>query len=345
MSVKADLQEGDRGQWDAFVRSHPDALFFHQHAWLPLVQDVYGCPPYHLAAYEGHQVVGILPLGLHRAIGAGRRLMCVPFSDEGGVCANSTEAEQALLAAAEQLGHEVRANYVEIRQLGRAPGNGLLCDQTRVVLRMQLPGEAGELWGSLSSNMRKKVRRSRRDGLTAHEGGASGVRPFYDIYAHNMRDLGAPMHSRRLFEALFAVFPESCLTVLIKSGDAVVGAAMAVWLKDVLTVLHAHSLRAYHSVFASNLLYWELLERAIERGCTIADFGRSPKDTGIYEFKKSWGMEDHPLNCAVIPVRSTPNLGEKRAGLAYRAFARMWRHVPVPIAKAVGPWVFGRIPV
>jgi FemAB-related protein (PEP-CTERM system-associated) len=345
VALRAGLFDGTPDDWDAFVKAHPGATFSQQYGWLQMVHAVYGGDSHYLAAWEDDRLVGVLPTMLRRVIGSGRVLISVPFADEGGMCANGEEAEQALLAAVEALARDLRASFVELRQLAPLSAANMLCDTSRVILRMPLPSKAEELSHGLSSNMRKKLRRAGRDGLTCQVGGQEQVKAFYHIYARNMRDLGSPMHSLRFFEALFTEFPGAALTVLVKLGEGVVGAAVAIQFGDILTVLCAHSLRAYHKLFPSNLLYWRLLEVAIERGCSIADFGRSPRGSGIYEFKKLWGMEDCDLHRQFIPVLGRPKLGEGRDSFAHQAFALLWRKVPVGLATALGPPIFSRLPI
>jgi len=348
---------GPPALWNAFVRDHPDGTFFHQYEWLQLVRDVYGGEPHYLAAYDQGRLVGILPLMTHWAIGVGRTLMSVPFADVGGICAVDERAAEPLMAAAADLGRRLRVNYVDLRQLGRPLPGDFPCDLSRVVLRLDLPPSAGDLRAGLSRNMRKKLKRAEREGLTAHEytsvGRASppdttltgAIDGFYRVYSRNMRDLGAPMHSRRYFHAIATAFPGAVFCVHVVLGAKVVGAAFAVSFRDTLTVLCAHALRQYHQVFPNNLLYWQLLECAIARGCLVADFGRSPRGTGIYEFKKLWGMQEHQLHYTYLPLAKAPRIGERREGLAYRVFSQLWPHVPMPIAQAVGPLIFARIPI
>lgn len=319
-----------------------------------MIRDVYGGKPYYLAAYDDGRLIGVLPLMLRRVIGAGRVLTSVPFADVGGICAHGPEAEQVLLEAAAGLGREKRVSYVELRQLDHALPGDLPCDLSRVVLRLNLPSSLDELREGLSRNMRKKLKRAERDGLTSREYASLGPAPeaqvnavgaFYDVYARNMRDLGSPMHSLRYFRAIAVAFPEASLCLHVSLEGKVVGAAFAVWSGATLTVLCAHSLRRYQQVFPNNLLYWRLFGAAIDRQCSVADFGRSPRGTGIYEFKKLWGMVDCPLCCAYIPLTKVPRLGERREGAAYRLFSRLWPHVPMPVARALGPKLFARLPV
>ena len=42
------------------------------------------------------------------------------------------------------------------------------------------------------------------------------------------------------------------------------------------------------------LLYWNLLQRSIERKQRVFDFGRSTMDGNTFRFKKQWGAEPHP---------------------------------------------------
>ena len=347
MAPPIEVTENDAGaaEWDAYVASHPQATFFHQYHWLTLVKETYGGTPHYLAAYQQGRVVGVLPLMQRRVIGPGRILISVPFADEGGLIADSPEVQAALLGAARKVGERKGVGYVELRQTAPALADQP-CDLSRVALRLPLPADIDTLWDGLSKNMRKKVKRAQRDGLTARVGASEALVVFYQIYSENMRDLGSPMHSMSFFEAVFSHFPKQAFSVLIRTADEnVAGAAVAVQFGQVITVLCAHSLRRHYQLFPNNLLYWSLFEEAIARQCTVADFGRSPRGTGIYEFKKLWGMEDQQLYYEMIPILQSPHIGEKRESILYQVFSKVWQKTPLPIARAVGPKLFARLPI
>lgn len=311
-----------------------------------LIEETYGGEPHYLAAYDGGQLVGVAPVMLRRVMGEGRVMYATPFADEGGLCALHPEVEALLIKRAVALGVEFSAGYLEVRQ--RMPlGGDYPCDESRVSLDLALLADTETLWESLSKNMRKKVRRAQRDGLVAEVGGREHLADFYRIYAANMQELGSPMHSQRFFTGLFERFGEDVLSVLVRVGETreVAGAAVALQFRDVLAVLCAHSSRAHLHLFPNNLLYWTLLETAIRRGCTVADFGRSPRGTGIYEFKKSWHMEDHQLYYTRVPICAQPEVGERREGAAYRLFRTVWPRLPHFIARAIGPRIWARLPI
>lgn len=311
-----------------------------------LIEETYGGESHYLAAYDGGQLVGVAPVMLRRVMGEGRVMYATPFADEGGLCALHPEVEALLIKRAVALGAEFSAGYLEVRQ--RMPlGGDYPCDESRVSLDLALPADTETLWESLSKNMRKKVRRAQRDGLVAEVGGREHLADFYRIYAANMQELGSPMHSQRFFTGLFERFGEDVLSVLVRVGatGAVAGAAVALQFRQVLAVLCAHSDRGHLHLFPNNLLYWALLEAGIQRGCTVADFGRSPRGTGIYEFKKSWHMEDHQLYYTRVPICAQPDVGERREGAAYGLFRALWPRLPGPVARAIGPRIWARLPI
>ena len=95
----------------------------------------------------------------------------------------------------------------------------------------------------------------------------------------------------------------------------------------------------------NNLLYWQLMKLAMAQGCRTFDFGRSARDSGTYRFKLQWGAEELPLHYSFLPVRRTPELGEKREGALYRVFSKVWPRTPLWIARSVGPKLFARLPL
>ncbi|WP_410964947.1 GNAT family N-acetyltransferase, partial [Salmonella sp. SAL4435] len=88
-------------------------------------------------------------------------------------------------------------------------------------------------------------------------------------------------------------------------------------------------------------MYWHLMRRAAERGCKFFDFGRSKIGTGPYHFKRNWGFEPRPISHQYYlrDGRELPAVNPTNP--KYRAFISLWRHLPLPVANAVGPYLIG----
>jgi lipid II:glycine glycyltransferase (peptidoglycan interpeptide bridge formation enzyme) len=84
------------------------------------------------------------------------------------------------------------------------------------------------------------------------------------------------------------------------------------------------------------LLYWSMLEYAVQNGYTSFDFGRSTKDEGTYRFKEQWGAVPEPLTWYSYHLKergiAVTGNGNKRA-----LFIKLWRRLPLPVTKMVGP--------
>ena len=87
-------------------------------------------------------------------------------------------------------------------------------------------------------------------------------------------------------------------------------------------------------------LYWELMQRACERGCRLFDYGRSKRGTGCFDFKKNWGFEPEPLHYEyyLVKERQVPN-AKNPLNPRYQMFIRMWRHMPLRLSQIVGPFL------
>ncbi len=351
MAVITDISvrefEGEPAQWDEFVGSMPSARFSHQHAWMQLVKDVYGGEPHYLAAHSGAKLVGVLPVMLRRVIGAGRVLISVPMADEAGVLAASVEADTALVDAACELTRAKGATYCELRQR-HEPSVDMQADLSRLTLEMALPPDADQLWDGLNGKVRNQVRKAQKSGLqvspTTDPQFAISAE-FYPVYSENTRDLGSPMHSVRFFQQVAERFPNSACVLSVGDEKTIVGSALALKWRDTFMVPWASSLRRYFSMCPNNLLYWELMRLAIEQGCRLFDFGRSPRDAGTYRFKKAWGADPIQLYDCYHYVSGNSHAGEKRDSLSYRAFSSAWPKVPLPLARAIGPKIFARLPI
>ena len=78
------------------------------------------------------------------------------------------------------------------------------------------------------------------------------------------------------------------------------------------------------------------MRRAIARGCTRADFGRSKVGTGAWSRKRIWGFDETPL---VYAVRSADGAAREINPLdaKYRLKVEAWKRLPLWAANRIGP--------
>lgn len=174
--------------------------------------------PYCLEAVSDERTVGLLPLAFVRSRLFGRFLVSLPYLNTGGVLATKDSVRVALVDRAVQLADALDVRYLELRHEERLAHPALRHELTsKAHLRLVLPPSADELWGSVGPKVRNQVRKGEKGGLTVHWGAADLLGQFYRVFAENMRDLGTPVFSRRLFRSILRQFPgqaELCVTRL-----------------------------------------------------------------------------------------------------------------------------------
>ena len=109
------------------------------------------------------------------------------------------------------------------------------------------------------------------------------------------------------------------------------------YFRDEVLPYYGGGTQQARSVAGNDFMYWEVMERARQRGCRIFDYGRSKKGTGAYDFKTYWGFEPEQLHYEYFLVRlkEMPNLSPTNP--KYAKAIELWRKMPLKITQLVGP--------
>ena len=332
--------ETDRAGWDAFVRTRPDAVGYHEWAWRGVFERAFGHECLYLMARHRSHVVGLLPLVEIRSRLFGRTLTSLPFLNFGGVLAASEAAARALVNEAARLAEARACRHVELRHIGRR-FDDLPCKQHKVTMR--LPLEAG-MWDRIDRKARNQVRKAEKSELTVDRGGAELLADFYTVFARNMRDLGTPVYARALFDEVFAAFPVRARIVVVRLKGAPIAAGLTFRTGPIVEIPWASSIRDFNSLCPNHLLYWHAIETAVAEGCETFDFGRSTPGEGTFKFKEQWGAQPMALHWEywLAPGVGVPDQSPKNP--KFQLVIGIWKRLPLWLANAVGPRVVRNIP-
>jgi len=330
-------------QWDAFVESHPEATAYHAWRWRHVFERAFGHETVYLAATDGDEIRGVLPLAIFRSRLFGRFAVSVPFLNYGGLCASDPEAAEALVKRAGEIARERRLSHVELRHLARQRPD-LVAREHKVRMSLQLPEDVAGAWESLDRKVRNQVRKAEKSGLTARSGGVELLDAFYGVFSRNMRDLGTPVYSREFFRSVLETFPDESRVFLVEDGNTAVAAGITIRHRDGIEVPWASSLREFSAKCPNNLLYWQIMQFAIVGGLKVLDFGRSTPNEGTFNFKKQWGAQPSPMYWEYILVgREAPaDLSPKNK--KFGAAIALWKRLPLSVTTAIGPHIVRSIP-
>lgn len=331
------------GAVDEFVRSAAAGKIYHLPAIQQVITDTFGHESIYLQASEAGEICGVLPLIHMKNRLFGNFLISVPFFNYGGVCSANTTARQELLEKAIAMTRTRRASHLELRHVERLyeklPGKS-----HKVAMILDLPENSELLWKSFKSKLRSQIRKPEKEGLTIRIGQDELLYDYYAIFSANMRDLGTPVYSVKLFANMLRHFPENAWIVAVYKGSDAVAAGFVLGFGDTMEIPWASSLRQYNRLAGNMLMYWHALKLAIDQGYTKFDFGRSTPNEGTYKFKAQWGAEPLPLNWEywLADGGELPDISPNNA--KYQAAIKIWQKIPLSVTKVIGPAIVKNIP-
>ncbi|MFM7844039.1 MAG: FemAB family XrtA/PEP-CTERM system-associated protein [Planctomycetota bacterium] len=316
----------------------------HDPRWLLVLHAGLGHSPYLLEAYRGAELVGWLPLSFVRSWLFGRFLVSLPYINSAGIRTVDAVTAEALVERAVELARQLNVRYLELRHEQEVVSAALpQANRSKVHMRLRLADSADLLWKSFDPKVRNQIRKGEKQNFSVRWGGAELVDRFYEVFSRNMRDLGTPVFGRSLFGAIAHYFGDEAEFCVVSAGDKPIAAGLLVHGKQMTEVPSASALREYNSSCANMFLYWQLLQRAVARGQTVFDFGRSSVESSTYRFKQQWGAEPTPAIWQ-YHVRSG-TIGDMRLESGkYGLAVRVWKKLPLWLTNCLGPVIVRGIP-
>jgi len=376
MSIKIKtIQPTDTPAWDAYVYNHPQATLYHLSGWKNIIEKTYSHKTYYLMAikvnpsnyelsatsYElpqlsamshelnGYSLVGLLPLVHLKHFLFENSLISIPFFDLGGILADNEEIEKFLISEAINIAQKLRVNTIELRHtqpiscLNSTSKSSKSCLITtrsqKVRMLLHLPQSSEILMKSFKSKLRSQIKKPIKEGLYSKIGGLELLEDFYKVFLINMRDLGSPVHSKKLIRNVLKEFPERAKIVLVYRDHQPAACSLIVGFADILENPWASALRRYSSISPNMLLYWAMLKYACDKGFKYFDFGRSSPEEGTYKFKEQWGARQTPLYWHYISLDGQPLNEETSERSKFEKAIYLWQKLPVPVTKILGPMI------
>jgi len=338
--------DADRDIWDSFVGSAPDAVHFHQFGWAQVIQSVYGYKPVYLMAQRAGKIVGVLPLMDVKSPLLGRSLVSTAFTVGGGPLAQTSGIAAKLCEEAAKIGEERRVQYVELR-------TGKACVENWVTKQGKYAAFRRAISSDHDANLKAVPRKRRaeiRKAVALAQAGDLDIslerdlERFYALYARSVRDLGTPIFPRRYINELARIFGEQVeVSTAVYRGKAV-ASLVSFYFRDAVMPYFIGAGPGAREARAHDFLYWSLMQRAVDRGVTEFDFGRSKIGGGPYAYKKLWGFEPAPLDYQywLVKASALPDVNPNNPKFA--AFTKIWRRLPLPAANALGPLLAPNFP-
>jgi len=340
------LQPADGAAWDAFVHSHPLGSPYHLTSWRLAIERAF---PHiqggvlALTAARSRRIIAGIPIYDVRSWLLGRRLISVPFAAFCDPLLTPEIALEAFLPAIQQWMLRIRARRFVLKAWRQHPDpdtHGFKVTQRHLHQFIPLDADLESLFRSFSATaVRHMVNRAKIGGVAVVDGSdAACLEAFYQIHAATRARLGLPPLPRLLFESLTdrALPNPASIHLATRNGEPMAG-ALVLKFRDMVAIEYSGDNGGSRKIGANQLLYWDIIRRAHEAGCTWVSLGRTEIDNpGLRAYKARWQAREEELTTHVLH-RATSSGGESHLrSTAKRASRALLRFLPRRVAIWLG---------
>ncbi len=203
----------------------------------------------------------------------------------------------------------------------------------KVVSWLKLRSNPTEQLQIFSANLRHKINKAGRNGLTVERGGVDLLDDFYKVYSRHIRSIGSGALPRRFFEIMLAEYDNAWVGIfLVKYKGEVIGGAFNNAYQGFYENGWFATLKPWQRLYPSYLLHSEMIAHAIELGCHTYSFGQSTSGSGVHRFKQQWKTYDVALRWIIHPQ---PKVSLRR----YDWIRKIWKYLPYPLGNKFGNYI------
>jgi FemAB-related protein (PEP-CTERM system-associated) len=280
-------------------------------------------------------ITGVLPLVHVKSWLFGSALISTAFCVYGGPLANDAASAVALREAAVSEMERLKADRVEFRFRQASGAEWLQVGDRYVTFRRPIDPDPDKNLLAIPRKQRAVIRKSISGGLIDECDAA--VDRLHRVYGESVRNLGSPVFPKRYFQALMDEFGDQAEILTVLDRGSPVASVLSFFFRDEVLPYYGGGTTSARSSGANDFMYWQVMNRAAERGCRLFDFGRSKAGSGAYDFKKNWGFTPEPL-IYEFKLRAGDQLPDTSPlNPRLQRYVEAWKHLPLPLANFVGP--------
>ena len=323
-------------RWRELLARHPQASVFHAPEWLAALKRTYSYAPVAFTTSRpGESLRNALVLCAVRSWITGRRLVSLPFSDHCDALVDDPGDLGALAAAAEQYRAEQRWRYVELRPIraDTAPGPSFRQAEAYWLHRLDLRPSADALWRGLHrDSIQRRIQKAERVKVQYEEGrSATLVGQLYRLLELTRRRHSVPPQPRAWLDNLVSLFGEAVSIRVASFEGRPVAAILTLSRGNTVVYKYGGSDARHHSLGATPMLFWKMIEDAKRRGAERLDLGRTDRDNqGLTVFKERWGAQ----RTALTYWRSPAPAGLRADSRSLRVARRLYDALPMALRRA-----------
>jgi len=325
-----------RSQWDSFAKEY--GTVFHTIGWKDVLEKTFALEThYFMAMDENNQIKAIAPIAIGRNLLLKKVGMALPFVNYLDLCAADDNAKDLIAEKITSLLKAEGLAYIELRFKDSCLNDknaGRQEDNYTFILPIEDTEE--KVMALSSSNNRNHIRKTYKNQWFTSSIGWKSLDEFYKVYSHTMKRLGSPCPSMDFFTNIRDLMWENVylLTISDAETDSVIGGMTLFTWKDTVYYQWGGALETYNKKHVNNFMYWEAIKFCISNGYKFLDLGRSPKDSGTYNFKNHFGAEPQKLTYYRMSQKPGKVQQVEKDNVSWAI--ELWKKIPKPLTDIAG---------
>lgn len=336
------IDDSGKKDWEQYIRDNPFSIAWQSYDWSLLLKKHYPVEFYPIAALDGMEIRGVLPLYRLKAFSNRDVLISVPYAVAGGIVADHDQAAQALLEKARELSGTYNDCAVTFKQYKKRIPGLAGADDNFYNSELNIGRNSDEIWKGLAERNKQMVEDASRYELTL-DYPSLDVRAFYRLLLRHHHLRGVPCVSRKWIEDLIAFKMYSL--ALLKKGNELVAATMIKEFKDTVSFPFTCAPDASdRSMMFASKLYWLLIRRFAEEGMRIVHSGRIPNNDEADPYRLGWGGTRHQYYYQYLPDAGMKTEFDRKRGKKRKIIEACWRRLPGGMTAFLGPRIVKYFP-
>ncbi len=304
--------------WNNFTSIHSGIVpFSFNPSLFNFYKTHFNWKPYYILIFSRGELCGVFPL-----VNTGKAWVSLPHFSYGGILHRNAKESYNIekiiggisikepgyyrIDEDERLNDiSVQSKNIFIRSLLESASENAIASE-KVTSVINLPDSPDEMMKMISSNLRRKIRKAESSDINIKIGGKELMSDFYKVYSRNIQQLNSLNYSISFFADLCNSWEYGDANFFVAYADEKpIGASMLLsymgFYENVFFATNSQARKSY----VSDFLHWEMINYCITQKSTlhlqltnhasVYSFGRSTIDSGVYDYKNHWPVNNYPL--------------------------------------------------
>ncbi len=295
-------------EYEAFLLSREDSLFYHSTKYKDFLEDLLECDSHYLLAYEGGKIVAALPLMIKDGP-YGKVINSLPYYGSNGGYIGEFHNQNVITALKKYVDslHYASLTMVSsplsdsISPFNYSPTDHRISQMTHLTCGQKSPQEY--LLSIIDSSARRNIKKAEAADVTVSVLNERALDYLEQTHNSNMQSIGGKAKTSAFFEKFPRYFKaNSDYKIYVASyNNQPISALLVFFYNNTVEYFTPVTQSAFRDVQPMALILKTAMIDAIQQGFTHWNWGGTwLNQDGVYKFKKKWGAVEIMYNYATL---------------------------------------------